>query len=165
MEIEIVYQTWDGGRPVRLTLAPEEYFDPVEPGKTYEANGIPRHNETWQYLDLPRDRLKWSSERRSGTWFDTTFTTQYMNGGDSWLTHRADPDGYEEMIHVTQLDDRTCHIIRTVKTLSTGRWAVCLNSVVYDRDDGSQGERRFDEPWTAEGIKSYCRLPVKDTEK
>ena len=32
MEIEIVYETWDNDQPVRLNLAPEVYFDPVEPG-------------------------------------------------------------------------------------------------------------------------------------
>src|SRR5262249_33987142 len=94
MEIQITYQTWESDEPVRMRLAPEDYFDPVEPGETYEENGIAKYNETWEYLSVPRASLKWSSERRSGTWFDTTFATQYMNGGRSWLTHRADPDGY-----------------------------------------------------------------------
>jgi hypothetical protein len=159
MEIEIVYQTWESDQPARLKLSPEAYFDPLEPGDTYQENGIPRYNETWQYLDVPRSRLKWACERRSGTWFDTTFLTQYLDSGRSWLTHRVDPDGYEEMIHVTQLDDSTCHIIRTVKPAAAARWAVCLNSVIHDQDDGSQKEQRFDEPWTREGIERYCRLP------
>jgi hypothetical protein len=162
MELEIVYQTWDSDTPLKLRLAPEDYFDPVEPGETYEDNGIPRYNETWHYLDVPRERLKWSSERRSGTWFDTTFLTQYLDGGRSWLTHRVDPDGYEEMIHVTQLDHRTCHILRTVKLVAAVRWAVCLNSVIVDQEDGSQTEQRFDEPWTTETIKDYCSTPNAD---
>lgn len=158
MEIEIVYQTWECDEPVRVKLSAEAYFDPVGPGETYADNGIPRYDETWRYLDVPRSSLKWSSERRLGTWFDTTFTTQYMNGGNSWATHRIDPDGYEEIIHVSELDRRTCHIIRTVKTLVAGRWAVCLNTIVHDQDDGSQKEQRLDEPCTSEDIKSYCRL-------
>jgi len=52
---------------VRRRLTPEEYFDPLEPGETYQANGIPRFNETWEYLNIPRKSLKWSTERRSGT--------------------------------------------------------------------------------------------------
>ncbi len=40
--------------------------------------------------------------------------TQYLDGGRFRMTHRVDQDGYEEMIHVTQLDDRSCHIVRTV---------------------------------------------------
>jgi hypothetical protein len=60
---------------------------------------------------------------------------------------------------VTQLDDSTCHIIRTVKPADAERWAVCLNSVIRDQEDGSEKEQRFDEPWRRESIERYCRLP------
>ena len=62
MEIQISYQTWDGREPVHLALSPEEYFDPLEPNETYEADGIPRYDHTWEYLDVPRERLKWSTD-------------------------------------------------------------------------------------------------------
>jgi hypothetical protein len=158
MEIEIVFQTWDGESPVSLRLSAEDYFDPIGPDESYEADAIPKYNHTWEYLDVPREQLKWTSERRVGTSDDTVFFTQYMDGGRSWMNHRVDPDGREEMIHSTQLDSRTVHIIRTVKLLVSGKWAVWLNSVIVDQDDGSQKEHRLDQPWTSEGIEAYCGL-------
>lgn len=44
MQIELVYQTWDEVAPVTKLLNPEEYFDPLEPGESYEVDGIPRYN-------------------------------------------------------------------------------------------------------------------------
>src|SRR4051794_30373657 len=114
MEIEITFQTWDADGPVRLRLSPEEYFDPIDTGETYEEDAIAKYNYTFEHLDIAREKLKWTTERCVGTSQDRTIFTQYMDGGRSWMTHRVDPDGYEEVIHVTQLDRRTCHIIRTV---------------------------------------------------
>lgn len=159
MDIEIIFQTWDGDSPAKLRLPPEAYFDPIDPDETYEEDAIAKYNHTWEYLDVPREQLKWSTERRIGTSDDRIIFTQYMDGGRSWMTHRVDPDGYEEMIHVTQLDSRTCHIIRTVKLVVSGRWSVRLNSVIVDQADGSQKEQRFDQPWTCEDVESYCDLP------
>jgi hypothetical protein len=153
MEIELVYQTWDGTEPVRLMLSPADYFDPLEPGETYESHGIPRYNHTWQYLHVPRSRLKWSKERRQGTGEDSTFRTQYMDGGRSWMNHRLDPDGYEEIIHHTELTDGCYHIIRTCRK-TNGAWVVALNSVVSDLADGTQREQRFDQPWSPEEMIS-----------
>jgi hypothetical protein len=156
MNIQIAYQTWDGTEPVWLTLTPEEYFDPLEPGETYEANGVPRFNHTWHYLPVPRERLKWSLERRQGTGDDTTFRTQYMGGGQSWMNHRLDPDGYEEIIHATQIAEDRCHIIRTCR-VPGGQWAVSLNSVIRDSPDGSQEEQRLDQPWSFDEIIALSR--------
>src|SRR5262245_17978296 len=98
MEIEILYQTWESDSPVKVSLAPRDYYDPIEAGETYQEHAIPKYNHTWDYLGVPREMLKWSCERRSGTSSDTTIVTQYLDGGRSWMTHRFDPDGYEEMI-------------------------------------------------------------------
>jgi hypothetical protein len=156
VEIQIVYQTWEGAEPIRLLVSPEDYFDPLAPGETYEADGIPRYNHTWEYLPVPRHELKWSVERRRGTWFDTTFFTQYLEGGRTWMNHRIDPDGYEEMIHHTQLSEDRCQIMRTCRT-PNGVWAVSLNSVIVDLADGSQEERRYDLPWSPEEVARYAQ--------
>jgi len=162
MKIEIAYHTWNDPSPIRLRLSPEAYFDPIESGETYEKDAIPRYNHTWQYLDVPLNSLKWSMERRSGTSDDTTFMTQYMDGGRSWINHRFDPSGYEEIIHKTQLDDRTCHIVRTVKFTTEGRWAVHYNGVITDQADGSQVEQRFDAPWTFDDVRAFSHQPRND---
>jgi hypothetical protein len=140
-------------------MTPEEYFDPIDPGETYEEDAIAKNNFTWEYLDLPREALKWSMERRTGTVDDRTIYTHYMKEGRSWMTHRVDPGGYEEMIHVTQFDERTYHLIRTMKLGKSGRWAVSLNSVFGNQDDGSEIEQNFNQPWTYEIAREYCGLP------
>ncbi len=136
-----------------MSLTPEEYFDPLDPGETYEAHGVPRFNHTWEYLPVHRSRLKWSTERRQGTADDTTFRTQYMSAGRSWMNHRLDPDGYEEIIHYTRLADDRCHIIRTFR-MPNGAWVVSLNSVISDLPNGTQEERRYDEPWSHDELKT-----------
>ncbi|VTR93119.1 Uncharacterized protein OS=Desulfosporosinus sp. OT GN=DOT_0185 PE=4 SV=1 [Gemmata massiliana] len=157
VQIQLVYQTWDGGAPVTKFLLPEEYFDPLEPGESYEVDGVPKYNHTWQYLDVPPRRLKWTVERRSGTADDTTIRAQYMDGGQSWMTHRSDPDGYEEMIHSTQIGDGRCHILRTCRTTGGG-WVVHLNTVIEGGDDGTQREKRLDGPWSFDEAMDYGRF-------
>ncbi|MFK7822448.1 MAG: hypothetical protein AB8G99_27380, partial [Planctomycetaceae bacterium] len=71
IKIDIWYRLRDADSDGHLSLTPEAYFGPVDPHETYEQNGIPRFNFTWQYLDVPRDRLLWSIERRAGTEDDT----------------------------------------------------------------------------------------------
>jgi hypothetical protein len=156
VEIELVYQTWDAIDLVRLVLSPSDYFDPLEPGENYQTHGVPRHNHTWQYLNVPLNRLKWSMERRRGTGDDTTFRTQYMDGGRTWMTHRLNPDGYEEIIHYTQLSDNLCHTIRTWRTPG-GAWVVSLNSVIRNLPDGSEEELRHDQPWSPEEVAAFTR--------
>jgi hypothetical protein len=157
VEIQLIYQTWDEAAPVSILLPPETYFDPLGPGENYETHGVPRFNHTWQYLNVPKRRLKWALERRLGTADDATIRTQYMDGGRSSMAHRSNPDGYEEMIHSTQIGDGRCHILRTFKTAG-GCWAVHLNSVIEDEDNGSQREERFDQPWTFEEAMKFARL-------
>jgi hypothetical protein len=157
MRIEIIYQTRDGTAPVRLSLTPEAYFDPLGPGETYEADGVPRYNHTWQYLDVPPSRLKWSLEGRAGTGDDAKIRTQYLDGGRSWMTHRSDPDGSEELIHFNQLSEDRCHIVRTLKT-EQGGWAVHYNAVIEKAADGSERELRYDQPWSFEQAIEYARL-------
>src|SRR5947209_19708673 len=135
MKIEISYQTWEDPTVVTLSLSPEEYYDPLGPGETFEANGAPKHNHTVQYLSLPASSLKWTCERRSGTRSDTTLCTQYSDRGRTWMNHRLDPNGYEAIIHCTQLTDRSYHVIRTFK-YPGGRWAVYLNTLVNTQEDG-----------------------------
>lgn len=163
MEIKISFQTWDSSDPVIYSLSPEEYFDPIQPHENFEEDGISKYPETWEYLlkerNLERRLLKWSMEKRTGTHHDTTFRTQYMDNGRSWMTHRSDPNGYEEITHYTQLTESSCHIFRTFKT-EGGSWAVHVNCVIEDRKDGSQTEHSYLEPWSyGEAIK-FTRLGV-----
>jgi hypothetical protein len=161
VKIQLAYQLWGSDNIAWVTLTPEQYFDPLEPGETYEADGIPRYNHTWQYLSVPRERLKWSLERREGTGDDTTFRTQYMAGGKTWMNHRLDPDGFEELIHCTQISATCCHIVRTRRG-PTGAWTVSLISVIRDLPGGKQESTSYEEPWTFEQVNEFARKHPAD---
>jgi hypothetical protein len=136
IRIDIYYQTRDSESPVHVALTPETYFDALEPDQTYAADGIPRFNFTWQYLDVKRDGLIWSIERRSGTnGDDTTLSTQYFDSGKTSITHCSDPDGYEELIHAINLGDSSYLTARTFKQPG-GRWVghMFLTSDTSDKE-------------------------------
>ncbi len=143
IEIDLWYRTSDSEVETHLSLAPESYFDPLRSGATYASDGIPRYDDTWQYLDVPRERLVWSVERRTGTGEDCTFSTQYFDGGKTWINHRSDPSGYEELIHVVDFGDRYL-TLRTFKQPG-GRWVGHMVSMresethaeLYSEPDGT----------------------------
>ena len=143
MRIEIHYvRRWTSELQV-MALSPDEYFDPVEQGESYEEDGIPKHNHAEGYLGLPISQLIWTEIHVMGTSEDHIIRTEYSETGKATMIHRLDADGYEEMIHFTQLTRASCHIIRTWKR-GSGGWSVCLNSLIEDMPDGSQREESFD---------------------
>jgi len=99
VKILLVYQTWDETPPVSILLGPRGLLRPAGTRARATRPTASRGTTTrGSFLDVPRSRLKWTLERRSGTTDDTTIRTQYMDAGRSWMTHRSDPDGYEELI-------------------------------------------------------------------
>lgn len=46
----------------------------------------------------------------------------------------------------------------TEQELAGHGWAVHLNSVIQDEDDGSQREERLDRPWSFDEAMRYSRL-------
>jgi hypothetical protein len=143
VHITIAYLLRDESEPRCVTLPPEAYFDPLEDGETYERDAIPRFNNAADYLDVPADRLRWTELVIEGTESDRRIRTEFLPGGDSWVSHRSDPDGYEEIITTTRLSKTDWHIVRVFKTANSP-WTVCLNSLIVDQPDGSQMETRFD---------------------
>jgi hypothetical protein len=130
-----------------LPLTPEQYFDPLQPGESFEKEGIARHDHAADFLrerlGLLPSQLGWTELVIQGTEEDRTIRTEFHGGGRSWLLHRKDPDGYEELIHHTQLTDKLCHLTRTQKQRG-GMWSLIYNGVVEDLENGSQVETRFD---------------------
>lgn len=145
MRIEIEYLQKDSDASKKISLLPEDYFDPLEDGEFFERDGIPRFNHDAEYISISNSRLVWSKLTIQGTDDDRTIVTNYYCDGETWMTHRIDPNGYEEIIHNTKIDRGTWHIIRTHKK-KDGAWKVILNSVIYDLPDGSEREVRFDSP-------------------
>lgn len=133
--IEISYKLRDGNTPVVLHLTPEQYYDTVEAGESYENDGVPRFDHAWQYLGIPIDRFDWTVLRLSGVMDSWVRRTDFFCKGRSWLLHRSDADGYEELIHNTELQDGSTHIIRIHRT-PDGAWAMNTNVVI--RKDGTE---------------------------
>ena len=133
IQIDVWYQSMDRDREDHLPLEPEGYFDPLGPGENFAEHGFPRFNYTWQYIDVSRDKLLWSIERRTGTRCDTTFSTQYFDGGKTWINHRSDPNGYEELIHTIDLGE-TYMTLRTFKQPG-GRWVGYMASMCETETD------------------------------
>ena len=132
IRIDIYYKANNAKSPVHLPMTAETYFDQLEPGESYAIDGVPRFNFTWEYLDVAREQLIWSIERRSGTCDDTILSTQYFDGGKTWTTHRSDPDGYEELIHSIDLGTAAYLTLRSFRKPG-GRWVAHMVSM---RDSG-----------------------------
>jgi len=143
MKISIEYLEKESLQSSEVCLGPEEYFDPIEDDEKYESDAIPKYDHACDYLDISKNRLIWTKLNVCGTSEDKKIITHYFNDGEVCMIHRKDVDGYEEIIHSTQVDEKTCHIIRTHKDGNKG-WKVNYNAVIYDQDDGSQKEVRYD---------------------
>lgn len=143
MKIEIEYLEKGKLKPISINLRADEFFDPIQKSESFENDAIPKYNHAREYLNVSLNRLLWTILSIEGTNEDRKIITHYYNNGESWMSHRIDIDGYEEMIHSTNLDEKTCHIVRTNKDYD-GNWKVNYNGIIYDLIDGSQEEKRFD---------------------
>ena len=121
-----------------LELSPSDYMDPLDPGDTFEANGIPRFAHARLYLpqDLAVAWTEVSVARASGVtrifeWFADNDAVEHWQ--------RTDPDGDEELCISSRLDSSSWHIVRLRRT-RTSQWRQAFNSVVHDHADGSQSE-------------------------
>jgi hypothetical protein len=146
MNISITYLLTSEQELRTVLLAPAEYFDPIEDGESYETHGVERFQNAYQYLEVPVADIRWTllDIRRGSSW--TRIRTQLLAGAESMLTHREDSDGYEEIIHTTQINQTDSHITRTCKRIEKS-WCVWYDAIITDHLDGSQTERRLDADW------------------
>lgn len=148
MRIELQYLERASKTPKLLLLLPEQYFDDVEPAAVVGSDAIPRFDHAADYLfeqlRLVPEQLKWTELRLHGTAGDGTVRTEFYQHGKSWMSHRSDPEGYEEIIHNTQITEKACHVIRTHKPPS-GTCTVNYNGIIENLEGGCQAETRFDD--------------------
>jgi hypothetical protein len=119
-------------------LTPQTYYDPLGDGETYERDAIPRFDHAYQYTSCSPDDLRWTllevETVDCGAVHRIVIRTQFLDGLRSMMTHRADSDGHEEIIHSTEIDPGRWHIVRTTKP-PLSLWSVTLNSVTDERPD------------------------------
>jgi hypothetical protein len=141
MKISIRYQCRD--RTLRvITLKPEEYFDPVESGESYEHDGVPKFDHAKDYLGFPSEELDWTELQLTETDNDQIIRTNFYSHGKSAMSQRKDSDGYEEIILETQIGESMSHIVRIYKD-RTSEWKVIYNGIIENLTDSSQRETKI----------------------
>lgn len=154
--IRIRYQLRSEALTHRIDLNPEEYFDPLEPGETYSGNGVERFTHAYQYTRHSPDELKWTVLEGAPE-PGSIIRTQFLDGRRSMMTHRSDANGYEEIIHSTELGGASILIIRTIK-LSGQAWSVAMSN--YSVND-SIGEDRH-VGWSSEERVAFCAIGLRE---
>ncbi len=141
MKIIIRYKVKDESESY-LDLTPEEYFDPLdeEDNDNFEDHGIAKFNHAEEYLEIPAERLEWAEIEIIETEIAHNIRKQFSKDGKSWMSHRKDLDGYEEIIVMSQLNDLEVNIVRIHK-MNNENWQVNYNGIIKDLADGSQTEK------------------------
>lgn len=123
IEIQFTYMT-SSGELRDFRLSPEEYFDPLEPGETYEREGCARFFTIHEYLPLPPSQLSWAEVSIRGTEHDRTFTVHFYGKDHEWLSNSYfAPDGEELMILTVNMAHGPL-TIRLRKWSQHDQWAV-----------------------------------------
>src|SRR5262249_1795558 len=146
--IRITYQLRSELTPRRVELTPEEYYDPLGPGETYERDAIPRFDHAYEYTEHSADDLKWTV-LDGGPIKGTVIRTQLLDGRRSMMTHRADADGYEEIIHSTGIGEGGFLIVRTAKRPGQS-WSVTCS--VYSVKDAEWEDKHVG--WSFEEMQA-----------
>ncbi|MBX7171115.1 MAG: hypothetical protein K1X72_09165 [Pyrinomonadaceae bacterium] len=141
MKIVISYKVIDDLEK-QITLTAEEYFDPIDEDETYENDAIPKYNHAEEYLEIATNLLEWTEIAVSETKQSHCIRTQYFDEGKSWMSHRKDLYGYEEIVLSSQLNSSNVHIARIHKD-DNENWQVNYDGVITDIEDGSQSEQKI----------------------
>jgi hypothetical protein len=157
MEIKITYFLKKEQETRTINLSPEEYFDPLEPGETFEENGVPTYQYTFDYIGCSANELKWSIEKISSSKGTRILRSQYLDGDRSMMEHIIDPDGSEEIIHSNQIEKDKWHIIRTYKS-SNGSWSVIRNGLIDETSKAKQMSTEYEGDWSYEELKNFCEI-------
>jgi hypothetical protein len=152
--IRITYQLRSESTPRSMELTLQQYYDPLGPGQTHDHGPIPRFHHAYQYTEHSADDLKWTV-LEGGPLEGSVIRTQLLDGRRSMMTHRADANGYEEIIHSTAVGEGGLLIVRTRKWPGEA-WSVVESA--YSVNDRSW-ERKVRE-WSSEELRAFCRIGV-----
>ena len=157
MDIEIRYLSKKTQEVQTLRLSPEEYFDPLEPGETFEEDGIPAYQYAFDYIGCSADELKWSIEKISGSKGTRLVRSQYLDGDRSMMEHVIDPDGSEEIILSNEIEKDKWHIIRIRKS-PNGSWSVIRNGLIDETPQAKQINTDYEGDWQYEEMVNFGQI-------
>src|SRR5262249_20998799 len=153
--VRITYQLRTESEPQCIELSPETYFELSKPGETSESDAIPKFDHAYQYTGYSADELKWTL-LEGGPEKGSVVRTQFLDGLRSMMTHRADADGYEEIIHSTVIGSGGLLILRTVKFPGQS-WSVVMSNYSVNHSLGESKQ----VGWSPEELTAFCRVGTR----
>lgn len=153
--IRIRFQLRAESAPRTVALKPENYFEPLGPGETYERDAIPRFDHAFQFTGHAAEELKWTV-LEDGPTRGSLVRTQFLDGQRCMMTHRIDADGYEEMIHSTEFENGGFLVVRTVK-MPGKAWSVVMSNYSVNNSLGVDNL----VGWSFHDAKSFCGIGIR----
>lgn len=123
VRVTIRYFVRGNSQPASVDVAPEDYFEPVREGESFEDMGIPRLDHAREYLDQ-RD-LAWTEVTVEGATGSSTIREEFSATGLTTMWQRTDSDGYREIGLVSQQKPNVVEIVRLVRSgesFAVGSW-------------------------------------------
>lgn len=133
-----------------IELTPEEYYDEIEEGETYENDAIAKYNAEKYYIldhygDIYFEDLEFTTiELRDSVKSDLITKTLYY-GVDSTICYRRNKNGYELIIQSIQVATNCCTITRMERDDSFSEWKNIFLSIGinYEIEHNIHGEEKW----------------------
>jgi hypothetical protein len=136
MKITIHYLVRGESEPRALEVAPTDYFEPVEPGESLEAGGVPLLDHARDYLG--GIEVAWTEVIVESAAGSSSIREEYSPTGRVAFWHRSDSDGYREIGLTSQQAPDVIEIARLVA--SEGGWKVSYWGRITRNADGTESE-------------------------
>jgi hypothetical protein len=153
MRIVLTFRRKDSDRVETLILKPEEYYDPIEPGESYERDAVEKFWKPCEYVDAVESELQYINVdiHNDDERLIRTLRTDYHSNGDASVVYHnsRNEDGslrWEELIAATEFGPRLSHTLRLYRTEKSRRWTMTMNSLMALDDDGNETFTDFHNP-------------------
>jgi hypothetical protein len=140
--IKITYKKRCQESSASYLLEPQNYYDQIEPGESFESDGVPRFNRLCYYVSVDETELEWVEAIVSDINGLTRTVERYAPDGRFSMWQRTDPDGSGEICVITQIDAKRWHIARMTIT-ATGECEPNYIDIIEDLYNAAHCKERF----------------------
>lgn len=140
--IKLTYKKRSQESAASHTLEPQNYYDPIEPGESYESDGVPRFNRLCYFVSVAETELEWVEAIVADVNGLTRTVEHFAPDGRFSMWQRTDPDGSGEICVTTRLDANRWHIAR-LSIAATGECEPNYIGIIEDLYDASHCDERF----------------------
>lgn len=141
MRVILTFKLADAERAETRVFSPEEYFDPIEDGETYEEDAIPRLGHSWEYLGVDPGRLAYirveHRDDRGGlilSQLEEFYGEGRVSVGTNDDFHRDGSLASEDLVITTEIRPQAFHILRLYRKSPSRTWTLILNGLVTTQD-------------------------------